>query len=77
MNPLSLTDDEGSPARYRNIIEIYNACSFTLTIVDPTTFKDAAKDKGWFSAMQEEMEAVYKNKPGNCRSCWKERRPSA
>lgn len=56
-----MTEDDNPPARYRNLTEIYDACSFALTAADPTSFDDAVKNEGWLTAMKEEMEAISRN----------------
>lgn len=59
-----LSNDESSnglPIRYRNISDIYNACSFALSIVDPSTFEEAAQVSEWQATMCEEMQSIQKN----------------
>lgn len=48
-------------ARYRNLEDIYNSCSFALTSADPILFEEATKQDGWVDAMNEEMRAITKN----------------
>lgn len=55
-------EGEEAPARYRDLTDIYNACSFALTAVDPTTFEEAVKNEDWVAAIKEKMAAIYKNK---------------
>lgn len=62
MIPLNSIEDDDPSMRYRNLIELYDACSFALIAADPTSFEDTVNDEGWYVAMQEEMEEIHKNK---------------
>ncbi|XP_039128948.1 uncharacterized mitochondrial protein AtMg00820-like [Dioscorea cayenensis subsp. rotundata] len=54
-------EEKEAPAKYRELREIYNSCSFALLVADPVTYNDAAKDQEWITALNEELEAIRRN----------------
>lgn len=39
-----MIESDEAPVRYKNLIEIYEACSFALTTADPASFEEAIED---------------------------------
>ena len=54
-------DQHSSSARYTDLQDIYDTCSFVLTVSDPNTFEEALKLVEWRSAMKEEILSIEKN----------------
>lgn len=61
VNQISLIEEDATPVRYRELTDIYNMCSFSLTATDSISFEEVAKSKDWIMALREEMEAIHKN----------------
>lgn len=55
-------EDEATPVRFRNLKDIYSSCSFALTAADPTTYEEEIKDEMWIKAMNEEIDAIQRNR---------------
>ena len=55
------TEEQETPLRYRSLNEIYNTCTFALTIADPLNYNDASKQPLWEETMQEEINSIHKN----------------
>lgn len=47
--------------RYRSLREIYETCSFALSIADPVTYDEATRLQEWQSAMNEEISSIQRN----------------
>ena len=41
--------------------DIYNSCTYALTVADPLNYNDASKQPEWKEAMQEEINSIHKN----------------
>lgn len=57
----SLPEKSPTQVRYRAITNIYNTCSFALSVSDPTTFNKVVKCDKWKATMHEEMNFIYRN----------------
>lgn len=61
-SPNDNQDEETPPGKVRLLREIYENCSFTLTVSDPVTFEEDEKIPEWRNAMQIEISAIKRNK---------------
>ena len=52
---------ESLPLRVRSLRDIFESCSFALTIIDPVSFHEAVEKKEWKIAMEDEIAAIQKN----------------
>lgn len=53
---------DGSPARRTKLLtDIYNTCTFTMHVTDPSDFKEAVKSKAWREAMDDEINSIISN----------------
>ena len=55
---------ETPPAKFRSLREIYGNCSFALSVIEPSCFKEVVDSQAWKNAMIEEMQAIEKNQTG-------------
>lgn len=54
-------ENPSTPLRYRDLNDLYNTCSFDLTIADLMKFEEAVKGYDWRITMNEEMAAINQN----------------
>ena len=54
-------NQHSSIIRYRDLQDIYNTCSFVLTVADPNSFDEASNSNEWKSAMKEEILSIERN----------------
>lgn len=52
--------DNSIKGKTKSLAEIYEKCNVAL--VEPSSYEDAARYKGWVQAMEEEMHMIQKNK---------------
>ncbi|XP_039132365.1 uncharacterized mitochondrial protein AtMg00820-like [Dioscorea cayenensis subsp. rotundata] len=52
----------GSPGgKVRSLKDIYERCTFSLNVTDPSTYEKAVKTEVWREAMREELDAIERN----------------
>lgn len=49
---------DSTPIRLRTLREIYETCSFELTISDPMSYEEAQENPEWRSSVQDELFAI-------------------
>ena len=54
-------DQHSTSVRYRDLQDIYDTCSFVLTVVDPNSFDETSKSVEWKNAMKEEILSIERN----------------
>lgn len=50
--------------KVRTLREIYEGCSFALVVTDPSTYEETIKYSEWREAMNDEIKAIDRKKPG-------------
>ena len=57
----SSSSSETPPRKFKSMKKIYESCTFSLFILDPTSFEEDANEKEWYKAVEEELLAIQKN----------------
>ena len=55
------SSSETPPRKVRTLKSIYKNCSFALSVAEPTSYEEAAKDEVWRQAMKEELAVIERN----------------
>lgn len=54
-------EEEDPSTRYKDLPDIYDACSFALIVAYLVLLEGAIKDSAWFSTMKDKLAAVHRN----------------
>lgn len=60
-SPSDVEECDLSSIRYRSLQDVYDSCSFALTITDPCSYDEAGHQQDWKAAMDEEILSILKN----------------
>ncbi|CAH9099164.1 unnamed protein product [Cuscuta epithymum] len=58
----SSSSSSDQPRKVRSLVDIYESCDFAFIVTEPTEYHEAAIYDEWTQAMQEEINAIERNK---------------